>query len=306
MRTLALVQIGNFFYFLFIFLLIGLVVGSILLCRKLGKKFSHRFISIILWANFALHILKQFLPLSIAHWPTGWTDSAFPNLCATLIVVSPFIFHWGNKYMKDYMYYMGVISGILVYLVPTGAMRSDITGLDYAFETARFYFCHWPMVVCGILMVEQGFHKLDWKRLWAIPFLYCAVLAIISLDQILFGPILKVPGYPTEWLGENGVLYRANFASVWTNQSMQFGPQPGVDAILGWAYPYLIPGLMTFQVDGVLYFTPVIWIFPFIAIGTALLGPLMALPFEHRQMGIDLVALGQRNKMRRNRSRNAR
>lgn len=306
MPVAPIVRIGNFYYFLFIFLLLGITALSIWLCHRFGKKFAYVYISAILWTNFALHFLKQFLPLSISRWPIGLTDSAFPNLCATLIVISPFVFHWGNKYFKDYMYYIGVISGVAVYLFPTGAMRADLSAVDYAFETARFYLCHWPLVVCGILMVEQGFHKLDWKRLWCIPVIFCGVLALISLDQILFGPILKVPGYPTEWLGTNGLLYRKGEAAVWTNQSMQFGPQEVVDPILGWAFPYLIPGLMTFTVDGILYFTPVIWIFPFIALGTLIVGPLMTLPFEKRQMTLDVAALSQRRKMKRLLSRHAR
>ena len=292
------VRIGNFYYFLFIFLLFALVFFTLWLCHKFGKTFSYRFISIVLWANFALHFLKQFLPHIMNQWPVSLTDSALPNLCAVLIVAAPFIFHFGDVYTKDYLYYIGVLSGLLVYFVPTGAMRTDLEAGHYAFEVARFYLCHWPLVVCGLLMVEQGFHKLDWKRLWAIPFLFCGVLALITVDQILFGPLMKVPGYPHEWIGEHGVLNRLNFESVYSNQSMQFGPQPGVDKMFGWLYPYLIPGLMTYRVEGAIYFTPVIWIFPFIALGAAIIGPVMALPFEGKAMKMDILAWQQKRKLR--------
>lgn len=84
-----------------------------------------------------------------------------------------------------------------------------------------------------------------------------------------------------------------------SNQSMQFGPQPGVDAIFGWAYPYLIPGLMVYWVDGVIYFTPCIWIIPLIYLGTLIAGPLLALPFAHRDMYIDVLAHKQKRKLKR-------
>ena len=299
MVFLARVQLGNFWYFLAIFLLFGVTALSMWLCHRFGKKFAYWYIAIILWANFALHFCKQFLPNYYTRWPDSLSDSFFPNLCAVLISISPFVFHWGNKYLKDYMYYLGIISGVAVYFVPTGAMRMDIPDMEYVFETTRFYLCHWPLVVCGLLMVEQGFHKLDWKRLWAMPIMYCGILALICLHVIVCGPLLKLQGFPHEWVGENGILYRAPIGVEYSNQSMQFGPQLGVDKIFGWAYPYLIPFLMTYKVDGTLYFTPVIWIAPFIAILTALFAPLMAAPFEHRQMRLDLIALSQKRKMKR-------
>ena len=298
MRTLFVVRIGNLPYFLFILFLFGVTALSSYLCNKLGKQFAFRYLSIILWANFGLHFLKQLLPHFLAQFPYGLADSAFPNLCAVLIVLAPFIFHFGNDYLKDYFYYIGFISGVLVYLVPTGAMRTDLAQGDYYFETFRFYFCHWPLVVGSLLMVSQGFHKLDWKRLWAIPLMFCAILAIIAIDQIFFGPVMKLPGYPYEWVGEHGVLNRMNVSSAYSNQSMQFGPQPGVDGILGWLYPALIPGLMTYYVGGEIYFTPVIWIMPFIYIGAAILGPLLTLPFERKAMRADILGLRQKMKMR--------
>lgn len=298
MRNLAIVTMGNGVYFAFLLILVGLTVGSTVLCHRFGKRFAYRFISICLWVNFALHFLKQFLPLYMNQWPYSLADSCFPNLCATLIVISPFVFHWGNDHFKDYMYYLGIISGIVAFVYPVGPMRTDLNEVEYAFEFTRYYLCHWPLVVCGFLMVEQGFHKLNWKRFWSIPLIFCGILAVVALDQILFGPILKFPGYPHEWVGPDGVLNRLNPGQVYSNQSMQFGPQPGVDKILGAIYPYLIPGLMTFQVDGAIYFTPAIWIMPIIYVITLIVEPLMALPFEHRQMRMDVLAFKQRRRLR--------
>ena len=306
MRSLALVTFGNFFYFLFIFLLFALTGFCVWLCHKFGKKFAKRFISIVLWANFGLHFAKQFLPFYISRWPYGLADSAFPNLCAVLIVLAPFIFHFGGKYSKDYFYYIGLISGFAVYFVPTGAMRTDVVGMDYAFETARFYLCHWPLAVCSLLMVEEGFHKLDWKRWWALPLMFCGVLVLISADQILFGPILHLEKFPQDWVGPDGVLNHLvvikDHADM-NNQSMQFGPQPGLDKIISPIYPYLIPGLMTYKVDGQYYFTPAIWIMPFIYLFAFLFTPVLAYPFCKREMRMDVEARRQIRKMRRNNKR---
>ncbi|MBE6127290.1 MAG: hypothetical protein E7182_04890 [Erysipelotrichaceae bacterium] len=299
MRVLAIVTMGNFFYFFFIFLLFALTAGATFLCHRLGKKFAYRFISVILWANFALHFLKQFFPLYYKNWPYFLAESAFPNLCAFLIVVAPFVFHWGNKYFKDYLYFIGIISALVAYAVPTGPMRTDIHGVDYALELTRYYLCHAPLVTCGFLMVEQGFHRLDWRRSWAIPIMFSGVLAVTCLDQILYGPILKLPGHPYEWVGEHGILNRLSTGSGYANQSMQFGPQSKVDPFFSWLYPYLIPGLMTYRVGGEIYFVPAIWIMPFIYLATFLIAPLMTLPFEHKAMRMDVLAWRDKARLRR-------
>lgn len=295
----SLVEFGNFWYFFFLVLMAGLAVGSVWLCRKKGQKFAHKFILVLLWANFALHFVKQILPTFINWLPQGLCDSLFPNLCAWLIFFGPFIYIFGNKYFKDYLFYIGFLSGFLVYLVPTGAIRHDLSALEYASETARFYLCHAPLIIVPLVMADQKLHRLDWKRLWSIPLIFGLVLTCIACHCFLFGPILKFDRFPHEWVGPDGVLNRFGINAKIANQSMQFGPQPAADKALSWLYPALIPGLMTFHVDGELYFTPVIWILPFIALGTAIIGPLMALPFEHRAMKMDVLAWRQKRKLRK-------
>lgn len=42
----------------------------------------------------------------------GWRDSWFVNICGANIALFPFFFLTKNKYLKDYMFYVGVISAI--------------------------------------------------------------------------------------------------------------------------------------------------------------------------------------------------
>ena len=298
------VHFGNFFYFLAIFSLFFGTAALLFLCRRFGKAFAKKLLLIILWANFALHFLKQFLPAYIAKWPWGLADSAFPNLCAVLIFIAPFIFMFGNVYLKDYLFYIGSISALLVYFVPTGAMRYETYPLgfadpEYFAETMRFYICHFPLVACSLIMVDQGFHTLDYHRLWAVPIMFCAILTLVALNAFFFGPILKLQNYPHDIFGPDGLLNRFSEHQEVANQSMAFGPQPNVDKALSWAYPFMIPGLQYFYVDGERIFTPVIWLLPYLYFGTALIGPLLALPFEHRHMALDWNALLQWRKMRK-------
>lgn len=293
------VEAGNFFYFLPIFWLIGFTMFSLWLCQRKGKKFAKKYILAILWTNFALHFIKQIFPVNQSLWPYGLTDSLWPNLCAVFVFFAPFVFLSNNKYLKDYMYYLGIVSAVAVYIYPNAALSKQYDGAMYVIEVIRFYFCHFPLLTCSVLMVAMGFHKLDWKRLWAIPLVYGGVLALVSFQQLLFGPILHVDGFAQQWIGPDGALNRLGEHHIISNQSMQFGPQPVVDKIMGWLYPYWFPYVFTFTVDDVLYFTPILWIMPFLYLATYIVGPLLALPFEHRQMRLDVEAWKQRRKMRR-------
>ena len=293
------VQFGNIFYFLPILWLIFITVFSFWLCRKFGKKFAKIYILSILWVNFAFHFIKQAFPLNQTRLPYGLTDSLFPNLCAVFVFFAPFVFITNNRYLKDYMYYIGIVSAISVYIYPVAALATDIPGEMYVIETIRFYGCHWPLLTCPLLMVSEGFHKLDWKRLWAIPLVYAGILALIAFQQILFGPILHVEGFAQDWIGQDGVLYRLGDHHHIGNQSMQFGPQPAVDAIMGWLYPYWFPNILSFEIDGIRYFVPILWFLPFLYPAVYILGPLMTLPFEHRQMKLDVEGWKQQFKMRR-------
>ena len=294
------------FYYFFFLVLLGLVTtGIFFLCKKKGQRFTHITIEILVWANFALHFLKQFLPGYPQLWPEGWVDSSFPNLCATLIVVAPFIYTWGTPTMKDYMFYIGFVSGVAVHFYPTGVFRlNHLQGgwanPLYLIEALRFYFCHSVLVITAVLMVGMKLHKLDYRRLKWMPLAFGAVLSLVALHSIFYGPLLQLKNFPHDWLGADGILYRANYHYGPANQSMAFGPQPGV---MEWLDPIaekcFIPYLMVFWVDGTMYYTPVIWILPLIALGTLIAGPLMCLPFEHRHMKLDFEAWKQRRAMKK-------
>ena len=298
------VSVGNFWYFFFIVTSFALTWLSLALCHHYGKKFARIFILVLLWGNFALHFLKQFLPYWYNSWPYTLADSLGPNLCAILIVTAPFIFLFGNDYFKDYFFYIGLISGVAVHFYPTGTMDHAsypggfFSNPNYYIAVIRFYFCHLVLIITSLLSVEQGFHKLNYKRLWAVPLIYALYLAGVSFNAILLGPILHHPYFPQDWIGADGVLnFNAKHASI-ANQSMNFGPQPFLDGIIRPLYRYFLP-LGVFQIDGDYYFVPVLWQIPFIYLGALIAGPLMCLPFDYAHMKRDFLGFKQRRKLRK-------
>lgn len=279
------VQMGNFFYFLFIIILFFVIFFSIKLCNKKGKKFSYKFILTILICNCSLHFIKQLFPTYMKEWPNSLWKSTFENLCAALIILSPFIFISKNKYLKDYMYYIGIISGLGVYLFPYGSMYRDLRDIDTLVDILRFYICHCPLVLCGYLMVQQGFHKLDYHRLHYVVFTYLFFQSIIFLNDVIMF-IAGVPEFKNAYgsfqtrEGWLNFLYRTGPA----NESVNLGFKEDFDKMLGFIY---IPYLMTYKIDAKTYFVPVLWQFIPVFILQYPLGFVMSYPFQKEQMKID-------------------
>jgi hypothetical protein len=281
---MASVEYGNFLYFAMIAVLFLCVIGFSSLVEKQGKEFAWVFILTLAWVNFALHFLKQLNPDYYADFPYVLKRSTAENICAVTIMIMPFVILWGSPAMKDYIFYIGIASGVIVYLFPTGALGLDLTKSENLLEAIRFYLCHMPLVVCPCLLVREGFHKLDYRRIITAPFYFLGVLAVVALNEVA----LKLSGLVTEtWLE----LLSRNFR----NAGFAFGPIGSYDKYFSWAY-WMTPH---FIVNGYIYFVPVIWpIVPLLIIGPIFCG-LMALPYEKRHMRLDLLALKRSHELRR-------
>lgn len=281
------IQLGNFLYFLTLIALILIIYFSIKLCHKRGKHFANKYILAILIFNFCLHFVKQLFPTYSKDWPNSLWKSSFENLCAALIILAPFIYISKNKYLKDYMFYIGVISGLGVYLFPAAVFGIDLRNLDSFVDVTRFYICHIPLALCGILMVEEGFHKLDYKRLWVLPFSYIGFQMIIFLNDLIlfvcqagafydyYGPISE----KQSWLD---FFYRDGIA----NESANFGFRESFDSMFSWLY---IPYLMTFKLEGRIYFIPVLYQFIPVCILAWPIGLIMSYPWQKEQYKIDYL-----------------
>lgn len=308
-----IIQFGNFFYLIPLFFLFTVIIVSTLLSRRFGKKFTRRYILVFLWGNFLLHFLKQLLPGYIDDQPYMLSKSSFENLCGGLVILSPFIFMWGNKYLKDYMFYIGIISGVGVYFYPSGIMNISLADPENLVEIIRFYACHLPLALCGFLMVDSGIHKLDYHRLWSIPFTFVCINFIVFLNSIF----LWATGAWTRFYGdinklENWKVFLSRRTMI-NNNASQIGPPMiqtkdarwGTADLIPWD-KFMIPYLQTYHMDvkGVdtVCYVPSLWLFIPVALVTPPIGFVMSFRWEHRHMKMDLVTIKQRIKMRRSAS----
>ena len=290
------VQRDNIFYYIPIILLIITTAVGTVLCAKFGKKFTRILVLTFLWANFALHFLKAFTPRFLKYMPDKLYELSFPNVCAIVIVLAPFIFYVGNNYWKDYLYYGGVVAGFLAMVVfPTTLVepgsKVSFADAEYTIECARYYFCHAVLVFTPIWMLAGKVHTLNWHRMWAIPLIFTLLVFITAAQGAFFGMVIKHPWFPHTW---EDLLNRYSPLNGGANQSMAFGPGPDKDPALSFLYPYLIPYLQTYHNDkGQLLFTPVVWVTPGLYLVVAILGIPLSLPFDYRRIGGDFARFGR-------------
>ena len=148
----------NGWYFFWLALSAGAIVGLYFLLRKRSVTTQKAVLFGLLALGLALHFLKAYIPPYSVDEARHLRDSWFVNICGANIALFPFFFWSKNDKIKDYMFYIGVISGLIALFYP----QEPIAKVDqYAeqLDIVRFYFHHWMGLAVPLLMVLFGHHK---------------------------------------------------------------------------------------------------------------------------------------------------
>lgn len=249
-----MVNMFSFWYFFFIVLTAGITVGLYFLLRNKSQKT----IKIVLWSilvfNLALHFIKLLFPPCVGDLTRSTREVWFINICAASVALFPFIFISKSNAFKDYMFFMGVISGFLAVMYPTEALGKSVL----TFDLWRFYFCHIIIFVVPLLTVVLKVHTLDYKRVWKVPFTTIAVFSFIMMNQVLSSEIgctplrgdkLQVPYKNTSLLWgpgsmENGLAKVFTWLTPNFMKTMPFGPYAG--QVKYWPLLWLVPSMFVY------------------------------------------------------------
>jgi hypothetical protein len=197
------------------------------------------------------------------------------NLCAVSVLVFPWFFLFGKKILKDYMFYMGMMSGLGATIIPVDAIGFNA----FDFETMRFYFSHIFLWVVPLLMVLLKQHTLDYKRIIKIPFLVYFIMCLILANEIIL-------------TGAGFVHINHLYSNEIRNSSLIFGPLPEVE-FLGILFTPLTPKLfLTVPVGanaGAVYYWPIIWLVIPSFIYFSITALLLSLPFELKNIKADIL-----------------
>ena len=241
-----MIEMFNLWYFCGMAAMIGATVGLYFLLRKRKPSVQKIVLFSLLALGLVIHFLKMFIPPYSTDSIRLWNDSWFINICGANIALFPFLFWSKKKAVRDYMFYVGLLSGLIVLFYPQEVLGRPA---DQWLDVIRFYYHHWIIMAVPLLMVLLRLHTLSWRRVFAAPVGLLLVMLFIILNQFFQSELGFIPlrgtvdktmeiegrqyvlteyvGDPIEIQGEKYVLvdYWQSFRDVdWKNSSYIYSP----------------------------------------------------------------------------------
>lgn len=270
-----MVKLANFWYFFFIILTAGIVVGLYFLFRNKSLKARKILVGSLLVFNLALHFLKLLIPPYSTNPDFALESVWFINICAVSVATFPFLFFSKSDTAKDWMFYLGVISGFLSLVYPTEALGKSLLTPDLW----RFYFCHMIIFIAPLLMILLGVHKLNYKNIWKMPFCMLAVMLFIMCNQVLQAE-LGIISLRGDNILEAGCGYR--------NTSLIWGPTDDLAAIFTWLTPNFMKTIPWGEYAGQVKYWPFFYLVPGVLFYFWVLPLLICLPWELKHIKEDI------------------
>ena len=282
-----MVEFANIWYFFFILLATGITVGLYFLLRKRSMKTKKIVIGAVLFFNLILHFIKILFPPYSTNLNFGLENLGFINICAVSVLTFPFLFLSKSNTAKDWMFYIGVISGFLALVYPTEALGKSVA----TFDLWRFYICHMIIIIMPLLTVLLGVHKLNYKNIWKMPFCMIAVMLFIMCNQILQAELGIIDLRGTNLL-EEGCGYR--------NTSLIWGPTDDIAKLFTWLTPNFMKTVPFGEFAGQEKYWPLFYLMPAIFFYFLVLPLLLCLPWEFKNIKSDLKKLFAKFKRNQN------
>lgn len=186
------ISMFNFWYFFWLLLSVGAFLGLYFLLKNKSEKTQKIVLFSILVFGFLLHFLKVFIPPYSVDEARMLRDSWFVNICAANIALFPFMFLSKKECLKDYMFYIGVLSGLIALFYPEEPI-AKVNQLAEQLDIVRFYFHHWMLLSVPLLMVLLGHHKLSYKRVYRAPIGLLLLMLFIMLNQLFQSELGFIP-----------------------------------------------------------------------------------------------------------------
>ena len=271
-----MVNLFNFWYIFFIALLSGSTTGLYFLLKNKTDKTKKWVLGSLLFFNLALHFLKLTFPPYSTDLELARSEIWFVNVCGTSVLFFPFIFLSKSDTAKDYMVFLGVISGFLAMLYPTEAIGKSVLALD----VWRFYICHGIIIMVPMLTVMLKLHKLDVKRIWKTPICVAAMLLFIICNQILQSELGIIAL-------RNDDMLNINFR----NPSLIWGPTDDVAVIFSWLTPSFMKTVPAGAYAGQEKYWPFFWMLPGIIVYFLLVPLIICFIFDFKDTKRSFVNL---------------
>ena len=256
-----IIQMFNFWYFFWVVLSAGAIVGLYFALRNKSDKVKKIVLFSFLALGFVLHFLKMYIPPYSVDEERMLRDSWLINICAANIGLFPFLFFSKNKYVKDYMFFIGVISGVLAIVYPEEPLAKS-NQLGEFWDIVRFYYHHWMLLAVPLLMVLFKLHTVSYRRVFSAPIGLLIVMLFIMLNQIFQSELGFIPLRGNEFFSIN-----------YKNTSYIWGPKTNdaIGTFLSWFCPSFFKVIPVGEFVGQIKYWPWFWlIFPVFILVTPL------------------------------------
>ena len=232
--------------------------------------------------GFVLHFLKIYIPPYSVDEARMLRDSWFSNICAANIALFPFLFFSKKNTVKDYMFYIGLISGLIALFYPQEPM-AKVDQLAECLDIIRFYYHHWMLLTVPLLMVLLKQHKLSYKRVHIAPIGLLGVMLFIMLNQIFQSELGFIP------------LRQADdfFGIGYKNTSYIWGPgvNDAIGSFLALFTPKFFKTVPVGQYAGQEKYWPWFWMIVPVFVYVTPLAFLLCMIFDHKAFVSDVKSL---------------
>ena len=187
-----IIEMFNFWYFFWLILSAGAIVGIYYFLKNRSTRTQKIVLFSLLAFGLLLHFLKVYIPPYSTDEARMLRDSWFINICGANIALFPFMFFSKNNRVKDYMFYLGVLSGLIALFYPQEPL-AKVDQLAEQWDIVRFYYHHWMVLAVPLLMVLLGHHQLSYKRVFAAPVGLLLLMLFIMINQIFQSELGFIP-----------------------------------------------------------------------------------------------------------------
>lgn len=272
----------NGWYFFWLILSAAAIVGLYFLLRNKSVRVQKGVLFALLAFGLLLHFLKVYIPPYSVDEARMLRDSWFVNICGANIALFPFMFWSKNDKIKDYMFYIGVLSGLIALFYPQEPMaKSNQAGEQL--DMIRFYYHHWMVMAVPLLMVLFGHHKLSYKRILSAPTGLLLLMLFIMLNQIFQSELGFIP-----------LRNREDFFGIgYKNTSYIWGPgtNDAIGDLLALFTPDFFKTVPVGEFAGQTKYWPWFWlIIPAYLLVTPL-SFLLSMVFDHKSLTADMKSL---------------